>query len=728
MNSSFQKKRKIDRACDYCRRRKSDDAQPPYNKCSSCISHEWSRRGRPSGYVKVLEQRIKILEGLIRKYLCPDQSVLHSLISPLDAVYAAYLTNLPISDSVPSTSTLNISLPIRPSAEKHLEAPRPIENKAITEKLETLATLKSEFKRLQGKGNKSCKDSEAAGFRHEIMQKKRPSSFWKSLPWYKGPTNLDAEFTFPPPDLMKKLADPTSITYKTYFLVDPPTLYDLQLYCVTGIQFLSGCCTQHTVWVLVGFAIRMAQEAGIHHRRVPREKLTVEDELWKRAFWVLIALDRVVSTGVGRPCSIFDDQFDLDMPVECDDEYWEHQDPSQRFKQPEGVPSTVTAFNQQLRLTKIMAFAMNTVGRSFYYSIKTKFWEYILQEWEEHIVAELDSALNNWITLLPDTLSGSLITIYYYVQIVVHRPYIRATGQPSPWPRSCCLVLEQQLKRFVTVYPHIRLASVASIIALFLSIVNIVVSKRSGIAIELVALRQIKTCMGILKKRKKDGTPFMGNFNDIINTEDTTSRRLDSVTSSSAQPYNVVTFSTESDAPAVRDSLVNTIELQNRFYASVPPQTGQQESYPQAGSFDGLEELYGFDPSTSQPDSFPPDITTLSSSFPIRDSQHRIDQQGPNHQTASLDGSGLQQGLLTLPPLDMDYASALRDNLFENYHTDYNVMKNMQQVRAAVDDRNTVGYAVAQNNNTMDMWLNAPNGFELDEWNTFFANFAEVTR
>ena len=35
-------------------------------------------------------------------------------------------------------------------------------------------------------------------------------------------------------------------------------------------------------------------------------------------------------------------RFDLEFPAECDDEYWEHPDPSKRFKQPPRIPSTVT--------------------------------------------------------------------------------------------------------------------------------------------------------------------------------------------------------------------------------------------------------------------------------------------------------------------------------------------------------------------------------------------------
>ena len=55
--------------------------------------------------------------------------------------------------------------------------------------------------------------------------------------------------------------------------------------------------------------------------------------------------------------------FDVDLPVECDDEYWTNPDPNLAFKQPEGKPSTVVFFNCALRLTQIHAFALRTIVR-----------------------------------------------------------------------------------------------------------------------------------------------------------------------------------------------------------------------------------------------------------------------------------------------------------------------------------------------------------------------------
>lgn len=53
--------------------------------------------------------------------------------------------------------------------------------------------------------------------------------------------------------------------------------------------------------------------------------------------------------------------FDLDLPIECDDEYWDNSDPHLRFKQPPNKPSLVTHFILYLRLNQVLAFMLRTI-------------------------------------------------------------------------------------------------------------------------------------------------------------------------------------------------------------------------------------------------------------------------------------------------------------------------------------------------------------------------------
>lgn len=60
----------------------------------------------------------------------------------------------------------------------------------------------------------------------------------------------------------------------------------------------------------------------------------------------------------------FDPSFDLDLPVECDDEYWSPKDPKDAFKQPPGKPSKMSFFIAYLKLSQILAFALRTIVSS----------------------------------------------------------------------------------------------------------------------------------------------------------------------------------------------------------------------------------------------------------------------------------------------------------------------------------------------------------------------------
>ena len=55
--------------------------------------------------------------------------------------------------------------------------------------------------------------------------------------------------------------------------------------------------------------------------------------------------------------------FDVEYPIECDDEYWISADPQLAFKQPEGKPSKIAFANCIIRLQRILAYASRTLVR-----------------------------------------------------------------------------------------------------------------------------------------------------------------------------------------------------------------------------------------------------------------------------------------------------------------------------------------------------------------------------
>lgn len=94
----------------------------------------------------------------------------------------------------------------------------------------------------------------------------------------------------------------------------------------------------------------------------------------------LVSMDRTASLEMGRPLSIFDEEYDtasqLDtscadfgvfsidapLPRDCDDEYWitgpRH---NVYFAQPADKPTVTSGFIQLLKLRRIQAYAMRTI-------------------------------------------------------------------------------------------------------------------------------------------------------------------------------------------------------------------------------------------------------------------------------------------------------------------------------------------------------------------------------
>ncbi|KAJ3836013.1 fungal-specific transcription factor domain-containing protein [Lentinula raphanica] len=215
-------------------------------------------------------------------------------------------------------------------------------------------------------------------------------------------------------------------------------LYKVQTIC-NVIVFLSSTSSPAPIWSLLSIGVRHAQAVGAHRRAFLGPKPSIKQELWKRAYWILVNLDSFTSAFLGRPKATDPAEYDLDLPLECDDEFWEHPDPEQAFKQPLGRPSMMEYWRAHLKLIDILAFAQKNI-----YAVKKphEIWgssNLHVPSWDAKVVAELDAALNQWVDNIPDYLrwdphredlvffeqSCSLYCTYYFVQIHVHRPFIR---------------------------------------------------------------------------------------------------------------------------------------------------------------------------------------------------------------------------------------------------------------------------------------------------------------
>ncbi|KAE9392647.1 hypothetical protein BT96DRAFT_1000194 [Gymnopus androsaceus JB14] len=138
-------------------------------------------------------------------------------------------------------------------------------------------------------------------------------------------------------------------------LIQPVCLFEIQLYALSSL-FLQPTPLSDITDSLIGMGIRSAQEVGAH-RKQPLGKThqkRVEQELWKRAYWVLVALDSFQSGATGRPRATTENDYDLDFPIECDDEYWIESNNESPFMQPLGQASYVAYWNHFLQLLQIV--------------------------------------------------------------------------------------------------------------------------------------------------------------------------------------------------------------------------------------------------------------------------------------------------------------------------------------------------------------------------------------
>ncbi|KAJ3931702.1 MAG: fungal-specific transcription factor domain-containing protein [Lentinula lateritia] len=230
---------------------------------------------------------------------------------------------------------------------------------------------------------------------------------------------------------------------QTTSFIDPPRVYNLQLF-VLSVVFLQGTTTSESSWIIIGTAIRLAEAIGVHRKGPgPSRPRTIERELWNRAFWALVNIDVTVSMFLGRPRATTFDDIDLELPADCDQEYWENpEDPEKNFIQPAGKPSLMSFWIHYTKLQQIAA----AVHRLIYPIKKLDVWRRMgisVRAWHQRAVTEIDSLLNQWVDNIPEHVrwdpkrkdpvfrqqSVILYTTYYWVQ--VHKAFIPRPGQEA---------------------------------------------------------------------------------------------------------------------------------------------------------------------------------------------------------------------------------------------------------------------------------------------------------
>ncbi|KAF9010743.1 hypothetical protein BDQ17DRAFT_1346842, partial [Cyathus striatus] len=524
------RKRRTPGACDYCKKKKGDSSEMPGNRCSNCIAvgcectHDEVLKTLRNmrEYVEVLESRLKKMDQLLNKAMPGIDMTSVWMEGTTDETKKDDPPVARNDDELDDLNTKLISLRLNPKQNYFL-------GKSSGHQLvQTALEVKDEYiQGLQEKDLWTCKRQD----------------FWEIPSWMVPHPEAEEEpplYIYPENDLLISLVDtyftnihpflpllhrPTfeqSLNNKEHFLDhmfggtvmlvcalasrysnDPrvfvegsgattsagwkwysqvnvlrkslfkrTSLYELQMYALSVVY-------AHSSQIPDGYGPKV----GAHRRRKTPAAFCVV--LRKR---VLICLDRVTSSYSGRPSSIQEEDFDLDLPVDCDDEYWD-----QGFIQPLGKPSTMSFFIYYIKLTDILAYAMrviypirrpkNLLGKAVHLS-------------EKDIIAELDSAMNGWMDSIPTHLrwnpnckdqlllkqSAGLHAVYYDLQIFIHRPFIPSPArnpQPGAFPslaicanaaRLCCHVLDSYNKTNTLLLPQFQATATHSAIILLLNI------------------------------------------------------------------------------------------------------------------------------------------------------------------------------------------------------------------------------------------------------------------
>ncbi|KAF8315668.1 hypothetical protein DL93DRAFT_2078902 [Clavulina sp. PMI_390] len=299
------------------------------------------------------------------------------------------------------------------------------------------------------------------------------------------------------------------------------TLNDIQCYVMLA-YFLQTTCAHNAAWTVVGNGIRAAQDIGMHRRRAGKGPISLYDEQQKRAFWCLVTIDAYMSAILGRPMAYHDEDFDLDLPVEVDDEYWPlpNQDGSIATPtQPDGLPSKISFFVTYVKLNQIIGFMLRTI---YSFNKNKALLGFGGEKWDQLVVSELDSRMNKLLDSVPEHLkwdanrqndvhfmqSSMLYASCYMWQIFIHRPFIHSIKGPSTlsFPsmsictnaaRSCSHVLEAVQNRKMRTPAPLLGAAINSGIVLLMALWS---ASKTGVSIDCQAtMRDVNQCISFLK-------------------------------------------------------------------------------------------------------------------------------------------------------------------------------------------------------------------------------------
>ncbi|KAI9001236.1 fungal-specific transcription factor domain-containing protein [Trametes punicea] len=278
-------------------------------------------------------------------------------------------------------------------------------------------------------------------------------------------------------------------------------------------SFLCSVNCLPQAWLLVGQAVRAAQDIGLH--RSPRRLLIspIEKETRRKIWWGVYTLDRMLALALGRPLAIEDADCDVEIPVELDDELLPRYFQGEHMSQ--GDISLMRGFIELIELYKIAG----RVLREVYALDKTKDHLELDKQAELHrSVDALDRRLSKWCEDLPApfkshpttekqvSMAAVLCSHYYSILTTLHRNFLPVKREQPVAPRStakavstarACVRLAPSIKNVVPPSHHFaffiqNLFSSAVIILLYAMHTTEPMASQA-------ALEEARSCLAVLE-------------------------------------------------------------------------------------------------------------------------------------------------------------------------------------------------------------------------------------
>ncbi|TRM62569.1 hypothetical protein BD626DRAFT_497814 [Schizophyllum amplum] len=251
-----------------------------------------------------------------------------------------------------------------------------------------------------------------------------------------------------------------------------PDLYELQA-AALAVLYAHGISSCDDTYYIHAVAIRLAQEIGAHKRRGTTDR--IQDELYKRLYWVLVVEDIHLVSIMGRPRATGDEDINLEPYIEVDDEYWS------TFTQPAGQTPGPMYMNAFIRGVHILGVLNQTI----YACRRPKMPAGMTVEaWETRVIGCIDTVVNKWLCTLPSHLrwdptqpnpiyrdqAAGLIALMSYIQIQAHRSGIPSTNATRSMASlsTCAQCARNCLRQGFIPWPHVQQAVFCSTASLML--------------------------------------------------------------------------------------------------------------------------------------------------------------------------------------------------------------------------------------------------------------------